>query len=99
MMKLQIASIPFFPSTSRKSCPMGNAKSVLRRSDTDAVANEAAMRINHPRVAVPAAPTIIAIGAAFAALVVSSEMCAAESSAIIVKEVPNQTDMLDTHIQ
>lgn len=80
MIKLQIASMPFFPKTSRNNWPIGRARSELRRLSTDVSAKEAAMRVSHPRDAVAPTPTRMAMGAARAALVVSSDMCAAESS-------------------
>jgi hypothetical protein len=79
-MRDQIASIPCFPSTSRKSWAMGKGRVVERRSDTLAVANEQAMRRIQPRLAVAPTPTRMATGAARAAPAISSETCAAESS-------------------
>lgn len=76
----QIVSIPFFPSAFRNSCPMGSARVVSRRSVTEIVANEAAMRSSQPKAAVAPTPIMIANGAAREALVVSSLICAAESS-------------------
>ena len=49
--------------------------------DKDEVAKEAAMKSRQPSEAVAPTPTRIAMGAARAAPAVSSEMCAAESSA------------------
>ncbi|PSR73311.1 hypothetical protein PHLCEN_2v10839 [Hermanssonia centrifuga] len=80
MIKLQRASMPFFPSTSSISCPIGKGRSVARRSDTEAVANEAAIKSSQPRDAVAPTLTRMAKGAARAAPAVSSEMWAAESS-------------------
>lgn len=51
------------------------------KSSTEDVANEAAMRSNQPNEAVADTLMRIAKGAACAAPAVSSEMCAAESSA------------------
>lgn len=59
---------------------MGKAKVEDNKSGTDDRAKEAAISVSQPRIAVPATPTRIAIGAALAAFVVSSETCAAESS-------------------
>ena len=87
IIKLQIANIPFFPNTSRKSCPIGKARSDSSKSETEPSANDAAIRVSHPRDAVAPTPTSIAIGAARAALVVSSEMCAAESSTVTDEEI------------
>ncbi len=77
-----MASMPFFPSTSKNSCPIGKAKVEVSKSGTDARAKDAAISVSQPRIAVPATPVSIAMGAAFAAFVVSSETCAAESSKI-----------------
>ena len=74
MIKLQIASIPFWPRTLRNSCPIGSGKSVARMSDTDAVAYEAAMSKSHPKEHVAATEINMAIGAALAAPAVSSEI-------------------------
>lgn len=49
MMKLQMASIPFFPRTFKNNWPIGRAKWVPRMSEIDVVANDAAMSINQPR--------------------------------------------------
>lgn len=43
MMKLQIASMPCLPSTLRKSWAIGSGRVVLRRSETEVVAKEAAI--------------------------------------------------------
>jgi hypothetical protein len=72
-MKDQIASIPLLPRVSRKSWPIGRGSDDPMRSDTEFVAKEAAISSNQPRLAVEATPTIMAIGAAKAALVVSSD--------------------------
>lgn len=80
MIKLQIASMPFLPKTLRNNWPIGNARLEFRRSSTEVSAKEAAMRVSHPRDAVAPTPTRIAMGAARAASVVSSDICAAESS-------------------
>lgn len=74
MMRLQIASIPRFPRTSRNSWPIGNGKSVLSNDDTEDVAKDAAMRTSHPRIAVLATPRRIAIGALRCAPATSSEI-------------------------
>lgn len=79
-MKLQIVSIPRFPSTSRKSWPIGNGRFVARSEETDFVAKDAEMSSNHPRISVLATPRMMAIGALRWAPATSSEMCAAESS-------------------
>ena len=60
---------------------MGRGKVVERISSTDVMTKEVAIRSNQPRLAVENTDTIIAIGAARAAPAVSSDMCAAESSA------------------
>lgn len=75
-----MVSIPCLPKTFRKTCPIGRGRSVDIISVTDGIANEAAININHPRLAVPSTETMMARGAAEAAFAVSSEMCAAESS-------------------
>ena len=80
MTKLQTASIPRFPSTSRSSWPIGSASSVSSKAETETVAKEAAMMSIQPRPPTAAHETRIAIGAARAAPDTSSEMCAAESS-------------------
>jgi hypothetical protein len=67
MMRLQMANMPLFPSTSRKSCPMGRGSVDNSRSDTDEVAKDAAIRRIHPRLAVAATPIRIAKGAERAA--------------------------------
>ena len=48
MMKLQIVSIPLLPRTSKNNWPIGRDKVVPRRSETDAVANDAEMSISQP---------------------------------------------------
>lgn len=80
MMKDQIASIPDFPRTLRKSWPIGKGKVVDNISATEEVANEAAMYNIHPKNSVKATETRIAIGATRAAPATSSDICAAESS-------------------
>lgn len=72
MIKAHIANMPFFPKTSKKSCPIGNASSVSNSLGTEAMENEAAIRTSHPRLAVALAPIMIAKGAAREAFVVSS---------------------------
>ena len=72
IIKLHNANIPFCPKMSRNSCPIGRGRSVLRRSVTDVVANDAAISSNHPNEDVAATDTRIAIGAARAAPAVSS---------------------------
>ena len=79
--RLQIASIPRLPSTSRKSWPIGSGSEVASKSGTEVAAKEAAMKSSQPSEAVAPTPTSIAIGAARAAPAVSSEMCGAESYA------------------
>lgn len=79
-MKLQIANMPRFPSTSRKSWPIGKGKSVVRSEETDFVAKDATTSSSHPRISVIATPRMMAIGALRCAPATSSEMCAAESS-------------------
>lgn len=74
MIKLQIASIPCRPNTLRKSCPMGNERSVSRRSVTDVVAYEAAISRSQPKALVAPTETRMAIGAERAAPAVSSDM-------------------------
>lgn len=63
MIKLQIVSMPRFPSTSRKSWPIGKGRSVARSEETDVVAKEAEMSNSHPRISVLATPTMMAMGA------------------------------------
>jgi hypothetical protein len=50
----------------------------VSKSGTDAVANDAAIKRIHPRLAVPATPIRIASGAARALWTDSSETCAAD---------------------
>ena len=59
---------------------MGNARFDRKTSGTEAMANDNAMYINQPRISVERTATIIATGAAQAALDVSSAICTAESS-------------------
>src|SRR6202042_363776 len=73
IIKPHIINIPFFPRTSKKSCAMGRGSVDENTSETDAVANDAAIRRIHPRLAVPATPMRIAYGAARAAPATSSE--------------------------
>ena len=80
MIKLQMASMPRFPSTSRKSWPIGSGRGDASRSGTDAAAKEAAIKSSQLREAVAPTPMRMAMGAARAAPAVSSEMWAAESS-------------------
>ena len=87
MIRLQIASIPRLPSTFRKSWPIGSGRSVPRSCETEAVAKEAAMNSSQPSDAVAPTPTSIAMGAARAALAVSSDICAAESSGRVQQPV------------
>ena len=98
-MRDHTVSIPFLPRTSRKSCPMGRANVVPRRSGTEAVAKDAAIRSNQPNDAVAPTPTKIAKGAARAAFVVSSLMCAAESSELylVQKEALTSLGSSDVH--
>ena len=76
IIKDQIASMPRFPKTFKKTWPMGRGRggSVFIRSLTEGIANEVAMSNNHPREAVPTTETIMARGAARAAFAVSSDM-------------------------
>jgi hypothetical protein len=74
MMSDQMVSIPCLPNTSRKTWPIGKGSSLPRMSETDGIANEVAMRSNHPKLAVPTTETMMARGAARAALAVSSEI-------------------------
>ena len=53
---------------------MGRGRSELRISPIEGMANEVAMSVSQPRVAVPITDMMIAIGAAFAAFDVSSEI-------------------------
>ena len=76
-----MASMPCFPSTLRKSWPIGSGRVELRMSSTDAVANDAAMKRSHPSEEVAKTLMRIAMGAARAAPAVSSAIWAAESSA------------------
>ena len=48
MIKLQMVNMPLFPSVSKNSCPIGKGRSEFRRSVTDLVANDAAMKRSHP---------------------------------------------------
>lgn len=80
IIRLHIANIPCLPSTLKNNWPIGKARSVLSKSGTDVKAKDAAIRVSHPSEAVAPTPMRIAMGAAFAAPEVSSEMCAAESS-------------------
>lgn len=50
MIRLQIASIPFFPRTFKNNWPIGKGRSVVNKSATDAVAKEAAMSRSQPRI-------------------------------------------------
>lgn len=74
MIKLQIASMPLWPRTSRKSWPMGKGNVLSQVAVTLAVAKDAAMSSSQPRTAVALTPTRIAIGALRAAPAVSSEI-------------------------
>ena len=80
MMNDHKVSMPFFPSVSRKSCPIGSGNVVVSRSETEVVAKDAAMRRIHPSPAVPATPIKMASGAAREAPADSSLTWAAESS-------------------
>lgn len=82
-MKLQIANMPRFPSTSRKSWPIGRGRFVVRSEETDLVAKDAAMSSIHPRISVLATPRTMAMGALRCAPATSSEMWAAESSDVV----------------
>ena len=73
-MKLQIASIPLLPRTSRNSWAIGNGSVVVNKPPTDEVAKDAAINISQPNEAVPATPRMIAIGADRAAPADSSLM-------------------------
>jgi len=66
--------MPRLPRTFKKTCPMGRGRSELRISPIEGMANEVAMSVSQPRVAVPITDMMIAIGAAFAAFDVSSEI-------------------------
>jgi len=63
MMKLQIANMPRFPSTSRKSWAIGRGRFVVRSEETDFVAKDAAISSSHPNISVLATPMMMAIGA------------------------------------
>ena len=80
MINDHIASIPCFPSTLRNTWPMKSGRRELNISSTDGIAKDVAISKSHPNVAVAITETMIARGAALSAFVVSSEICAAESS-------------------
>jgi hypothetical protein len=59
MIKLQMASIPLFPRTSRNSWAMGKGRVVESKSETEKVAKDAAMNRSQPKEAVAACARVL----------------------------------------
>ena len=98
MIKLQIVSMPVFPSVLRNSWPMGRGSVDAKRSETDAVAKDAAINRIQPSAAVPATPIKMAKGAARAAPA-DYGRCQSLVTQVVVPTRPLPIRVLQNHLE